>query len=308
MQAERRKLAERLDDHDGLRFSLLSGFEGVFDEFSSLKRSIWPNDRFYHPGFSQQRMRFAISIACAPKIGTAAPSMIRSILALDNENSHHSLDFRICNSLGKTIFHGLASKIATTAGSQNAADWHRLTCDILTHVTDIEDLTLDHHFAFILLFDGRARKTALMLLISESIVAEAQVTGNRGDKRLRPPSAVISGCEISIMAWLGGLHNSGIDLAEYGSNEQKSCRQAASIADYDMLLSVLSHPLGDFVIYEYFRLVSSLRLINFQYGKLPTDWKFWWNEPSDKFAGDFWRLVELDSTSVIMRVPGAWID
>ena len=175
-------------------------------------------------------------------------------------------------------------------------------------MTDIKDLTLDHNFAFILLFDGRARKTALMLLISESIVAEAQVTGNRGDKRLRPPSAAISGCEISIMAWLEDLHNSGIDLAEYGSNEQKSSRQSESIADYDMLLSVLSHPLGGFVIYEDFRLVSSLRLINFQYGKLPTDWKFWWNEPSDMCAGDFWQLVEQESTKLVMRVPGAWID
>lgn len=117
MQTERRKLIERFDDDDGLSFSLLSGFEGAFDEFESLKSSIWPNERFYHPEFLQQRMRFAISIACAPKVETMAPLMIRSILELDNDNSQHALDFRICNSFGKTNFHGLASKIASTAGS-----------------------------------------------------------------------------------------------------------------------------------------------------------------------------------------------
>lgn len=75
-----------------------------------------------------------------------------------------------------------------------------------------------------------------------------------------------------------------------------------------MLPNAFSHSLGDFVIDEDFRLVYSLRLITFQFDKHPTDWKFWWDEPSDMCAGDFWQLVEQESTKVVMRVPRAWID
>lgn len=50
------------------------------------------------------------------------------------------------------------------------------------------------------------------------------------------------------------------------------------------------------------------QLLNFQYGRSPTDWKFWWREPSDEFAGDFWWMVEMESRIAMRNVPGAWVD
>jgi hypothetical protein len=35
-----------------------------------------------------------------------------------------------------------------------------------------------------------------------------------------------------------------------------------------------------------------IRLINISYGPSPKDWIFWFSEPSDSFAGDFWAMLE----------------
>lgn len=302
MDAERRKLVKRLDD-DGLRFSLLSGFEGTMDEFTSLKSSIWPNDCFYHPDFSQQRMQFAVSIACAKTNVMVAPSMIRSVLDLDSVETQPTLDFRACDSFGKTIFHGLAVKIATSAEGQNLTDWHRLTCDILTHVTDIKVLTQVSVPSFPWGFYCVSQGTALMSLIFESIYLGPQRC-RQGQKR---PSDFTAFSERSVMAWLEDLYKSGIDLAEYGSNE-KCCQLSDNMDNPFFFPSVFLHQFGRYELHEDYRLVCSLRLIGFQYGRFPTDWKFWWAEPSDEFAGDFWRLVELESTRAVISMPGAWFD
>lgn len=303
-EAERRKLIGRLDDDDNLRLSFLSGFEGTFDEFTSLRSSTWPNDRFCHTEFSQQRMRFAISIACARTNAMAAPSMIRSVLQLDSRKSQATLDLCTCNSFRMTIFHGLSRKIAITAGTQDSADWHHLTCDILTHVTDVRVLTQDSDSMLPLKFMDTGGRTALKLLIFESIYmgSQSRRPGVKG------PSAVIHFCERIIVAWLEDLYKSGIDLAEYGRNE-KCCHLSDSIhTATGVFPSVFAHTVGGFAIFDHYTLLCSLRLVNFQYGRLPTEWKFWWAEPSDKFAGDFWRLIELDSTTAAMSVPGAWVD
>lgn len=43
-------------------------------------------------------------------------------------------------------------------------------------------------------------------------------------------------------------------------------------------------------------------LIGFEFGPNLEDWNIWWNEPTDKFAGDFWNLIE----NPPQRVPGEW--
>lgn len=234
----------------------------------------------------------------------AAPSMIRSVLELDTRKSQATLDLCTCNSFERTIFHGLARKIAITAGTQDSVDWRRLTCDILTHVADIRVLTQDSDAMLPLKFMDTGGRTALKLLIFESIYmgSQSRRPGVKGT------SAVIPFCERIIVAWLEDLYKSGIDLAEYGRNE-KCCQLSDSKhAATGVFPSVFAHTDGVFGIFDDYTLLRSLRLVNFQYGRLPTDWKFWWAEPSDTFAGDFWRLIELDSTTAAMSVPGAWVN
>lgn len=255
-------------------------------------------------------MQFAISIACAQNVGKMAPWMIRSILGLDIVEPAPVLEFQFCNSLGRTIFHGLAGKVAVTTGTQSSADWHRLTRDILARVTDTKHLNQDGNTTFRFVLKDIPQGTALMCLITYGVIMEAHVSHIQGHNLPRPPSAIIAGCEASIMAWLNDLHESGIDLIEYGMNElnSKARQPQEDKDDLVMLPGVFSHEARVCGLYDTLCLVRSLRLISFQYGHMPMDWKFWWNEPSDEFSGDFWHLVEHDSTTAHMSVPGAWVD
>jgi len=59
----------------------------------------------------------------------------------------------------------------------------------------------------------------------------------------------------------------------------------------------------------------SFELISFTYGPRPEDWKFWFSEPSDPYAGDFWAMVEegrpwIDDEEAMgdhpQPMPGSW--
>lgn len=53
---------------------------------------------------------------------------------------------------------------------------------------------------------------------------------------------------------------------------------------------------------------SKVRLINFRYLPDPVDRRLWWSDPTDEFAGEFWKLVE---SSLLgdpeLHMPGAWV-
>jgi len=96
-------------------------------------------------------------------------------------------------------------------------------------------------------------------------------------------------------SWLSTLSDSGINLTEYGQAE----RSTWSSVDYSLRFRINDQwdPFSDY----YF---GQRRLISFDYGPSPKNWKLWENEPTDEFAGDFWLM--LDRKEEIM--PGTWID
>ncbi|KAG6364222.1 hypothetical protein INS49_005820 [Diaporthe citri] len=104
----------------------------------------------------------------------------------------------------------------------------------------------------------------------------------------------------------------GIDLNLYGANEKEHFQHRfegypSDGMTYDYF-SPEAYKIGCDNLGLYRRHLHWVRLINFHYGRLPTDWKFWWSEPSDEFAGDFWLLLESGTQEAIMSVPGAWVD
>ncbi|CZR60584.1 uncharacterized protein PAC_10480 [Phialocephala subalpina] len=85
---------------------------------------------------------------------------------------------------------------------------------------------------------------------------------------------------VSLMLdWLRILLQCGIDLQDYGRWESTHFlhREFKLDAIYD---------------YKYPHRAFQIRLIKFDYGPRPEDWKFWLSEPSDPFVGDFWTLIE----------------
>jgi hypothetical protein len=48
------------------------------------------------------------------------------------------------------------------------------------------------------------------------------------------------------------------------------------------------------------------RLISFSYGPQPDDWKFWFADPTDCFAGIFWKEENREDDEAEYPLPGAW--
>ena len=101
--------------------------------------------------------------------------------------------------------------------------------------------------------------------------------------------------------WLIDLESCEIDLSSYGNEEWD--HHFLYSAEYEMREGTAGpHP--------------KLRLINFAYGRQPEDWTFWFSEPTDEFAGDFWRMIENVLTEdsykelddQILSTPGAWME
>jgi hypothetical protein len=99
--------------------------------------------------------------------------------------------------------------------------------------------------------------------------------------------------------WLIDLESCELDLSSYGKEEWE--HRHLYPVEYDINLGTARpHP--------------KLRLINFSYGRRPEDWVFWFSEPTDEFAGVFWRMIENGPTEdsgkelddKILSTPGAW--
>ncbi|KAF7916805.1 uncharacterized protein EAE98_010527 [Botrytis deweyae] len=114
-----------------------------------------------------------------------------------------------------------------------------------------------------------------------------------------------------ILDWINLLHASGTDLEQYGETE-RSIFKMGRRNNFESLVfrsrinrvEVLNFegPMKPVINYE----LGFSRLIDFTYGPCVEDWNFWFSEPTDRFAGDFWSLIE--DPSLINLVPGAWVD
>lgn len=101
--------------------------------------------------------------------------------------------------------------------------------------------------------------------------------------------------------WLFALLESGVDIHEYGAWESGSLQKK----DFIVYMQHYGHNKdseddeddeGDENSVRHRKhlefVQSDIRLINFKYGPSPEDWIFWFSEPSDPFAGDFWAMIE----------------
>ncbi|KAI7775323.1 hypothetical protein LA080_007040 [Diaporthe eres] len=102
------------------------------------------------------------------------------------------------------------------------------------------------------------------------------------------------------------LYESGVDLFEYGREEAKRhANYPGQAASFGIRRSF---PVGVDRVHELCKLsLRFVQLISFEIGQLPSQWRFWWTEPTDEFAGDFWDLIT-EQEIIDLRVPGAWVE
>jgi hypothetical protein len=94
--------------------------------------------------------------------------------------------------------------------------------------------------------------------------------------------------------WLFSLLECGVDLQVYGAWETISSQNKDF--RHSWLWECSRGNTGDEKsgTYQPFRYSAdfNITLISITYGPRPEDWIFWFSEPSDPFAGDFWAMVE----------------
>ncbi|KAE9367098.1 hypothetical protein N431DRAFT_418216 [Stipitochalara longipes BDJ] len=95
--------------------------------------------------------------------------------------------------------------------------------------------------------------------------------------------------------WLKELHNSGLDLEQYGREEKRrlfSRRVSREWVCYE------------FNYREKVRPRCRLRLLNLTYGPEPSDWVFWIVPVMEPYFAEFWDMVDHPERAM----PGAWED
>jgi hypothetical protein len=94
--------------------------------------------------------------------------------------------------------------------------------------------------------------------------------------------------------WLFDLFECGVHLQDYGAWETISSQNKDFRHSWDWECSVGRTRDENSDLYQ--RLIFSadfnIRLLGITYGPRPEDWIFWFSEPSDPFAGDFWAMIE----------------
>lgn len=159
------------------------------------------------------------------------------------------------------------------------------TTPVFKFAVDVIRQTTNIHAADLDIYDpNRVSKTALMQAISSTIFGLSSSTSFIYH-HLNATSSVLR-------VWLEALRQAGVDLNTYGQREHEI------FADDDSLHYFNS----DYRIEV--PLVFEVYLIDFTYGPEPDDWRLYWRETTDEFAGDFWKLIE----DPPLNIPGSWVD
>ena len=98
-----------------------------------------------------------------------------------------------------------------------------------------------------------------------------------------------------VILWLTALEASGVDLYEYGRRERMLLGDRETSRDFPFPWD------GHSLMKE----ERTVRLFSFAYGPSPNDWHFYFSEPTDFLAGEFWSLIEGPEDQ---PMPGMWVD
>jgi hypothetical protein len=115
---------------------------------------------------------------------------------------------------------------------------------------------------------------------------------------------------LALLAWLRILKNFDVDLEAYGRKESSILSRADAEWLGRKIRLYQKHVYQQRVyqngVYQkqvvYSLTGLHLRLIGFEFGPNPEDWKFWFSDPTDQLVGEFWDMVEHPER----RMPGAW--
>lgn len=104
-----------------------------------------------------------------------------------------------------------------------------------------------------------------------------------------------------LLAWLKLLQRAGLDLHEYGKEEDRLCNVRRLAGDPMAFMPILASDA---------EAVHSAFELQFTYGPRPSDWAVWLSDFAEECSGDFWHMVgkQIEEASFDKYVlPGGWV-
>lgn len=155
--------------------------------------------------------------------------------------------------------------------------------------------------------DFRSCSTSLQLYPPSSpftdlfLASTFQLPGDNTDPRCARQHKIgprLANCERAVQMWLNILQEGGIDLLDYGRQEKRRLKDHDNDWTFRIWRDVWYEDTYDINLNGKFE----VRLIGFEYGRQPGDWKLWWSEPTDGLVGDFWKEMDPEP----LCIPGSW--
>ncbi|KAI1094010.1 hypothetical protein F5B19DRAFT_82152 [Rostrohypoxylon terebratum] len=181
----------------------------------------------------------------------------------------------------------IASRICHSYFLQDLQNWLSFIVDIVRHTPKLSEFYEFNHWKSKSFSYQKTKSTALIILIICLLWNPTSVYLKYRHFCKIFPKVLVS--------WLEVLEQAGIDLVEYGR-----CEYELFIRYAERCFDVSESYLSDRRELPF----SHIYLVGFKFNEKPTDWEFYWDEPTDEFAGDFWELVE----DRPLRIPGSWVD
>ncbi|KAI1384189.1 uncharacterized protein F4822DRAFT_434129 [Hypoxylon trugodes] len=183
----------------------------------------------------------------------------------------------LCSSTGlRSKFKIYQSKPPVANSSETSSDRVTFLASVIRH-TDME----------IYEYKNIYKGSTLMCALYTIAIAVA--------RRIKLPHIHHQRPALILKLWLRALQLGGIHLNRYGQ------RESDIIADTCALRRVEVDEWSDTYMWSVY---VSIYLISFKFGPEPEDWKFYFDESTDEFTGDFWRLIE----DPPLCIPGSWVN
>lgn len=287
---------------DRARVSCLVPYCEDKDSFSCLVSRIWPHDEFYTADLEVLRLDLAMILVSNDASDAWGPDSPPPAI------SQHLCASLFLSRAGKSTTTRILSHL--TIGLSNAAwqspdcarKWYLAILDTAVCLPKAflmpgEQILETKSFSFAQLFPT-ANPFANIFFTSMHALP-----GRHPDPEMARKHKIASRlakCEEAVQMWLRILQECDMDLVEYGRQERQRLKDQENGYDFRIFRDVwFETPSVDSSagLFE-------IRLISFEYGSQPGDWKLWWSEPTDELVGDFWREMDPEP----LRIPGSWDD
>lgn len=275
-------------------------WKGSSLSFTNMRCSLWSDQQYYSEAFLEERVQLTNYLIS--RIGDFRGNhddyitTIRLALAPTAAWAGSQLGLSSSSHGCQKLLHALAGTVGSLRGRRPVEELIGLTTDVVRQSPGLR------YLSYAILSEA-SFFTPLLRLIARFFSPRYPFCLQHKALQRGWLTRYIQLCERSIRSWLESLQAAGVDLCRYGWEE----RQRHVMDDgVTKVFHVMDRCVQTRGMHRHFA-SGEIRLISFDFSECPSQWRFWWSEVTDDFAGDFWNLVKEQEISDL-KVPGAWVE